>query len=102
LTGLLSATSALAEDHKAEATKHAIAAAESGKKGDAAGVGEHAAAAKTHAEAAQARKSQPSCRGRHQEPERSDRTRQVWGMPMWPVKRPYAAATHLKAAEKSF
>jgi hypothetical protein len=47
------------ENHKAEALKHAEAAAESGKKGDAAGVGEHATAAKTHAEAAEKEKANP-------------------------------------------
>ncbi|MGX2041009.1 small metal-binding protein SmbP [Methylocaldum sp. MU1018] len=41
-----------AEDHKAEAMKHAQAAVDSGKKGDAKEVAEHAEAAKTHAEAA--------------------------------------------------
>jgi hypothetical protein len=46
-----------AEDHKAEALKHAEAAVESGKKGDAAGVGEHATAAKTHAQAAEKEKA---------------------------------------------
>ncbi|OGT21741.1 MAG: hypothetical protein A2V90_01185 [Gammaproteobacteria bacterium RBG_16_57_12] len=46
-----------AEDHKAEALKQAVEAVESGKKGDAAGIGEHATAAKTHAEAADKEKT---------------------------------------------
>lgn len=61
LTALLSLSPAFAakEDHKAEALKHAEAAVESGKKGDAAGVGEHAAVAKTHTEAAEKEKANP-------------------------------------------
>ena len=35
LTGLFASATVLAEDHKAEATQHALAAAASGKKGDA-------------------------------------------------------------------
>ncbi|WP_205780627.1 MULTISPECIES: small metal-binding protein SmbP [Methylocaldum] len=45
-------TAVAAEDHKGEAMKHAQAAVDSGKKGDAKGVAEHAEAAKTHATAA--------------------------------------------------
>jgi hypothetical protein len=48
-----------AEDHKAEALKHAQAAVEAGKKGDAKGVAEHAQAAKPHVEAAQKEKASP-------------------------------------------
>ncbi|HYE34694.1 small metal-binding protein SmbP [Methylocaldum sp.] len=40
------------ENHVKEALKHAQAAADSGKKGDATGVGEHAQAAKPHVDAA--------------------------------------------------
>ena len=59
LTGLLNVNPVFAEDHKSEATKQALAAAESGKKGDLAACAAQAAAAKTHAEAAQAEKSNP-------------------------------------------
>jgi hypothetical protein len=101
LTGLFSATNAFAEDHKAEATKHAIAAAESGKKGDAAGVGEHAAAAKTHAEAAQAEKANP-----HVEAGIKNLNEAIEHAKMGHAdvagESADAAATHLKAAEKSF
>jgi len=101
LTSLLTATAALAEDHKAEATKHAIAAAESGKKGDAAAVGEHAAAAKTHAEAAQAEKANP-----HLDAGIKNLNEAIEHAKMGHAdvagESADAAATHLKAAEKSF
>lgn len=45
-----------AENHKAEALKHAEAAVDSGKKGDAPGVGTHASAAKEHVTAAEKEK----------------------------------------------
>lgn len=48
----LGLTAVAADDHKAEAMKHAQAAVDSGKKGDAIGVAQHAEAAKTHATAA--------------------------------------------------
>lgn len=47
------------EDHKAEAMKHAQAAAKSGKQGDAKGVAQHAEAAKTHAAAANQKNPNP-------------------------------------------
>lgn len=101
LSGLLGMNTALAEDHKAEATKHAIAAAESGKKGDAAGVGEHAAVAKTHAEAAQAEKANPHLTaGIKNLNEAIDLAKQ--GKADDAGEAADAAATHLKAAEKSF
>ena len=56
MLGLNSAIAA-EEDHKAEALKHAEAAAASGKAGDAKAVGEHASAAKVHAEAAETAKA---------------------------------------------
>jgi hypothetical protein len=46
-----------AEDHKAEAIKHAEAAVASGKQGDAKGVGDHAAMAKTHVDMAKQEKA---------------------------------------------
>lgn len=49
----LNSAFAAEENHKAEALKHAEAAVESSKTGDAKGVGEHATAAKTHAEMAE-------------------------------------------------
>ncbi|BBL77024.1 small metal-binding protein SmbP [Methylomagnum ishizawai] len=56
--GVLAALLALnpafaAENHKAEALKHAEAAVASSKTGDAKAVGEHAAMAKVHTEAAE-------------------------------------------------
>ena len=101
LTGLLATTNAYAEDHKAEATKHAMAAAESGKKGDAAAVGEHAKASKTHAEAAQAEKANP-----HLEAGIKNLNEAIEHAKMGHAdiagESADAAATHLKAAEKSF
>jgi hypothetical protein len=89
-----------AEDHKAEALTHATAAAESGKKGDAAGVVEHATAAKTHAEAAEKEKANPHVEAgiknlneaiEHGKMGHADIAGQA----------AESAATHLKAAEKS-
>jgi len=56
---LMVSTLAYAENHKAEATQHALAAEESAKKGDTAACAEHATVAKTHAEAAKAEKANP-------------------------------------------
>jgi len=56
---LMFSTLAYAENHKAEATQHAIAAEQSAKKGDTAACAEHATVAKTHAEAAKAEKANP-------------------------------------------
>ena len=92
---------AMAEDHKAEATKHAIAAAESGKKGDAAACAEHASAAKTHAEAAEKEKANP-----HVEAGLKNLNEAIEHAKMGHADKAGesadAAATHLKAAEKSF
>lgn len=101
MAGLLSFNSAWAEDHKVEATQHALAAAESGKKGDAAAAGEHAATAKTHAEAAEKEKTNPHLEAgiknlndaiEHAKMGHADKA----------AESANAAATHLKAAEKSF
>lgn len=48
-----------AENHKAEALKHAEAAVASSKAGDAKAVSEHAGAAKVHTEAAEKEKASP-------------------------------------------
>lgn len=101
IAGLLGTTQVLAEDHKAEATKHALAAAESGKRGDAAAVGEHAAAAKTHAEAAQAEK--PNAHLDAGIKNLNDAIEHAkMGHADIAGEAADAAATHLKAAEKSF
>lgn len=102
LASLLNLNPVLAqENHKAEATRHALAAAEAGRKGDAAAVGEHAAAAKTHAEAAEKEKANP-----HLEAgiENLNKAIEHAGMGHADIagEAADAAATHLKAAEKSF
>lgn len=101
LSGLLGMNAALAEDHKAQATQQALAAAESGKQGDAAACAEQAALAKTHAEAAQAEKANPHlAAGIKNLNEAIGLARQ--GKAADAGEAADAAATHLEAAEKSF
>lgn len=101
LSGLLGMNAALAEDHKALATQQAMAAAESGKQGDAAACADKAALAKTHAEAAQAEKPNPHLSaGIRNLNEAIDLAKQ--GKADDAGEAADAAATHLKAAEKSF
>jgi hypothetical protein len=89
------------EDHKAEATRHALAAVEAGKKGDAAAVGEHAAMAKTHAEAAEQEKANPHLEaGIKNLNEAIEHARM--GHADVAGKAAEAACAHLKAAEKAF
>lgn len=101
LGALVAVSPAWAEDHKAEATKHAIAAAESGKAGDAKAVGEHAQAALVHAEAAEKEKANP-----HVEAGIKNLKEAIEHAKMGHAdiagQSADAAATHLKAAEKSF
>lgn len=102
LAALLSLNPAPAqENHKAEATRHALAAAEAGKQGDAKAAGEHAAAAKIHAEAAEKEKANP-----HLEAGIGDLNHAIEeagkGRAEHAGEAAQAAATHLKAAEKSF
>lgn len=101
LAWVLSMNPAFAEDHKAEATQHALAAAESGKKGDAAAVGEQAAVAKAHAEAAKAEKPNP-----HLDAGIKNLNEAIEHAKMGHAdiagEAADAAATHLKAAEKAF
>lgn len=101
LTAALGTQTAQAEDHKALATQQALAAANSGKQGNAAGVGEHAAAAKTHAETAQAEKANPHLSaGIKNLNEAIDLAKQ--GKAADAGEAADAAATHLEAAERSF
>lgn len=102
LAALLNLNPAIAEEnHKAEATRHALAAAEAGKKGDAAAVGEHASTAKTHAEAAEKEKANP-----HLEAGIKNLNEAIEHAKMGHAdiagEAADAAATHLKAAEKAF
>ena len=102
VAALLNLNAAQAEEnHKAEATKHALAAAEAGKSGNAAAVGEHAAMAKTHAEAAEKEKANP-----HVEAGITNLNEAIEHARMGHAdiagQSAQAAATHLKAAEKSF
>ncbi len=101
LTGLFASATVLAEDHKAEATQHALAAAASGKKGDAVACGEHAAAAKTHAEAAQAEKPNPHLSAGIKNLDEAIEHAKM-GHADVAGEAAEAAATHLKAAEKAF
>lgn len=101
LAWVFSISPAFAEDHKAEATKHALAAAESGKQGDAAAVGEHAAVAKTHAEAAKAEKPNPHLDAGIKNLDEAIEHAKM-GHADIAGEAADAAATHLKAAEKAF
>ena len=89
------------EDHRAEATKHALAAAEAGKQGDMAGLSEHAAAAKNHAEAAEKEKANAHLEAGIEELDKALEQAEQ-GHADIAGKAARAAATHLKAAEKSF
>ena len=90
-----------AEDHKAEAMKHAQAALESGKLGNAAAIGEHAGAAKVHAEAAQQERPnvhlEAAIKSLDSAIEESKK-----GNAALAEEAAFGAVTHLKAAEKSF
>ena len=100
--GLLSLTPTLAaEDHKAEATRHALAAAESAKKGDAAAVGEHIIAAKAQAEAAEKEKANPHLETAIKYLDRAIEHSKK-GQIAIAGESAETAATHLKAAEKAF
>jgi hypothetical protein len=88
------------ENHKAEALKHALAAAESGQKGDAAAAGEHAKAAKVHAEAAEKEKANPHVEAGIKNLNESIEHAKL-GHAQMAGESAEAAATHLKAAEKS-
>ena len=101
MTALMLSSPAFAEDHKAEATKHAIAAAESGKKGDLKAFQEHATAAKTHAEAAEKEKANPHVEAGIKNLNESLEHAKM-GHSEMAGESADAAATHLKAAEKSF
>jgi hypothetical protein len=98
---LLNLSPAIAEDHKAEATKQALAGAAAGKKGDAAAVGEHCAESKAHAEAAEKEKANP-----HLEAGIENLNKAIEQAKMGHAdiagQAAEAAAAHLKAAEKSF
>jgi hypothetical protein len=99
---LLNLTPAIAEeDHKAEASKHAMAAVESARKGDAAAVGEHASAAKAHAEAAEKERANPHLEAAIKSLDEAIEHSRM-GHADIAGKSAEAAATHLKAAEKSF
>lgn len=102
VAALLSLSPAMAEEnHKAEAAKHAQAAVEAGKKGDAAAVGEHCAMAKTHADAAQQEKANPHLGAGI---ENLNKCIEHAGMGHADIAggAAEAAVSHLQAAEKSF
>ncbi|MEY4683807.1 MAG: hypothetical protein RLZ25_266 [Pseudomonadota bacterium] len=98
---LMFSTLAYAENHKAEATQHAIAAEESAKKGDTAQAAEHATTAKTHAEAAKAEKANPHLDAGIKNLDETIVHAKAGHAPM-AAESANAAVAHLSAAEKSF
>ena len=98
---LMFSAAVFAENHKAEATQHAIAAEESAKKGDTAATAEHATVAKTHAEAAKAEKANPHLDAGIKNLDETIVHAKAGHAPM-AQESANAAVAHLSAAEKSF
>mgnify|MGYP006292364403 CR=1 FL=1 len=92
---------AFAENHKTEATQHAIAAEESAKKGDTAACAEHASVAKSHAEAAKAERANPHLDAGIKNLDETIIHAKAGHAPV-AAESAHAAVTHLTAAEKSF
>ena len=98
---LIFSTLAYAENHRAEATQHAIAAEDSAKKGDTAACADHATVAKTHAEAAKAEKANPHLDAGIKSLDETIVHAKAGHAPM-AQESANAAVAHLSAAEKAF